>query len=62
MTVFHAIMIGECGEDFGVEVEATSLAAAYDSLREDYPESRIESVMTRAQMEQRRYSYQGYGE
>ena len=39
MTKFHAIMIGECGEEFGVTVEATSHDAAWDQLDEDYPES-----------------------
>ena len=40
MTKFHAVMSDETECEFGVSVEARSKNAAYDKLREDYPESR----------------------
>lgn len=40
MTHFHAVMIDETGCEFGASIEASSRSAAYDRLREDYPESR----------------------
>lgn len=40
MIKFHAVMIDETGCEFGADVEADNRQAAYDLLRENYPESR----------------------
>ena len=37
---FHAVMIDETGCEFGVSVVAKSRQAAYDKLKENYPECR----------------------
>jgi len=39
MVRYHAVMLGECHEEFSVTVEADSLDEAYKQLGEDYPES-----------------------
>lgn len=41
MTKFHAVMTDECGGEFGVTIQAADRNAAYDQLREDYPESSV---------------------
>lgn len=41
MTKYHAVMIDECGGEFGADVEASSREDAYEQLHEDYPESRV---------------------
>lgn len=40
MTHFHAVMLDECGQEFGAGVEAANRDEAYEMLREDYPENR----------------------
>jgi len=58
MTKFHAVMIDETGCEFGVSVTARSREAAFDKLREDYPESRcdqLESPADTRKREQRMY-------
>jgi hypothetical protein len=37
---YHAVMSDYPGHEFGVTVNATSKAEAYDALSENYPESR----------------------
>ena len=39
MTNFWAVMLDETGCEFGVGVRARTRFAAYEQLREDYPES-----------------------
>ena len=36
---YHAVMIDETGCEFGVDVVANTREAAYEKLRNDYPES-----------------------
>ena len=58
MPKFHAVMIDETGCEFGASVEAPTRQAAYDLLREDYPESRcdqLESPQDTADREKRMY-------
>lgn len=38
---FHAVLLDECGSEFGADVTAPSRDAAYDGLRDSYPESRV---------------------
>ena len=40
MIQYHAVMIGETGEEFGADVEASSKEEARRKLRRDYPEAR----------------------
>lgn len=40
MTHYHAVLLDECGEEFGAGVEAPDRATAYDLLKDMYPESR----------------------
>ena len=40
MTKYHAVMLDECGHEFGTSVEAKDKAEAYDELRDMYPENR----------------------
>ena len=40
MTYFHAVMLDECGQEFGAGVNAKTKEEARDMLREDYPENR----------------------
>jgi hypothetical protein len=44
MKKFHVLLIGECGEDFSVEVLAKDKDEAWDMVSEDYPESRVDYV------------------
>lgn len=58
MTKFHAVMMDETNCEFGADVTAKSRAAAYEKLREDYPESRcvqLESPADTRKREQRLY-------
>ena len=60
MIKFHAVMIGECNEEFGVDIEAESRDAAYEQLEEDYPESRVdvlEDGQQSREREERTYEY-----
>lgn len=40
MIHFHAVMLDECGDEFGAGVDAKDKAEARDKLRDMYPESR----------------------
>lgn len=40
MTHFHAVMLDECGSEFGAGINANSKDEARDMLREMYPENR----------------------
>lgn len=40
MTLYHAVMKDETGCEFGCTFEAKDKDAAYERMREDYPESR----------------------
>ncbi len=58
MTQFHAVMLDETGAEFGASITASSRSAAYDLLREDYPESRcvqLESPEDTAERERLMY-------
>jgi len=37
---FHAVMLDECGQEFGAEIEAENYEEARELLSEDYPENR----------------------
>lgn len=57
---FHAVMVDETGCEFGAEVEAPDRETAYDRLRENYPESRVdqlESPEETREREQRVYDH-----
>lgn len=41
MTLFHAVMQGEDGMEFGADIEAIDAGEASDLLGDRYPESRI---------------------
>jgi hypothetical protein len=59
MNKFHAVMRGECGEEFGVDLDAETRDDAYDQLDEDYPESRcvqLESPADTAKREAKIYA------
>lgn len=56
MTAYWAVLLDETGCEFGAGVTATDREAAYDYLRENYPESRVvqlESPQDRAARQQR---------
>lgn len=59
MTYFWAVMLDECGDEFGAGVHAKDKAEAREKLKEDYPESRgivqIESPEDTAEREARMY-------
>lgn len=54
---YHAVMIDECGGEFGVDLEAPNRDAAYDQLAEDYPESRVDQLEDPEQARAREDSY-----
>lgn len=62
MIKFHAVMIGECGEEFSVDLEAPSREAAYEQLEEDYPESRVDILEDDRQMSERERRVYEYAE
>lgn len=41
MTKYHAVMLGEDGQEFGADVTADSYDEAEEKLSDDYPESSI---------------------
>lgn len=53
MTTYHAALRDETGCDFAVSVEAKTRQKAFDHLHENYPESRVLSVETQAQINKR---------
>lgn len=59
MTHYHAVMLDECGDEFGAGVEAKDRAEARDLLREMYPENRgivqLESPEDTRERERRMY-------
>ena len=59
MIYYHAVMLDECGDEFGAGVEAKSRDEAYDKLREMYPENRgivqLESPDDARERERRMY-------
>lgn len=59
MTIqFHAVMLDECGMEFGVTVRALNHGEASDILGEQYPESRViqlESPEETAERERQTY-------
>jgi hypothetical protein len=44
MKKYHVVLVGECGEDFSVEVLAEDKYEAWEKVAEDYPESRVDYV------------------
>lgn len=60
MISFHAVMLDETRCEFGVDVEAPDRGAAYDRLKEMYPESRcvqLESPEDTAAREKAMYDH-----
>jgi UDP-N-acetyl-D-mannosaminuronic acid transferase (WecB/TagA/CpsF family) len=58
VTTYNAVMVDECGGEFGATVRARSSNEAYAKLREDYPESRcvqLDSPYMSAQRQRRFY-------
>lgn len=53
MPKYHAVMIGECREEFGVTIEAADRNDAYAQLEDDYPESRVDTLSDERQMADR---------
>jgi len=41
MTTFHAVLTDECGGEFGATIIAATKADAYETAREQYPESSV---------------------
>ena len=64
MTQYHAVILDECGDEFGVTVSASSRDEAYDKVRDSYPENRgivqLESPSDTAAREARTYSQAMY--
>ncbi len=59
MPKFHAVLIDECGSEFGADVVAADHDTAHDMMRENYPESRIvqlESARDTREREHRMYT------
>jgi hypothetical protein len=42
---YHVILADECGDEFSVEIEASSRDDAWDTVQMDYPESGVVAVM-----------------
>ena len=57
MAKFHAVLMDELGDEFGLEVEADCKFAARRKLRENYPESRVVDLKSNLEMyhRQRRF-------
>lgn len=55
MTHFHAVMVDETGCEFGVSVTAASREAAFDNLRENYPESHVAQLESPEDRDNRKY-------
>jgi hypothetical protein len=59
MTQYHAVMLDECGDEFGATISARNREAAEEKLRERYPESRgivqLESPADTRERERRQY-------
>lgn len=53
MTMFHAVMMGEDGSEFGADVEAGTRDEAESLLNEDYPESNIVQLESPSDTEER---------
>lgn len=62
MPKYHAVMIDETGCEFGVERVAATKADAINQIEEDYPESRIDQILSEEEDEQRRRDIQSYAE
>lgn len=52
-TQYHAVMLGECHEEFGVTFNASNREAAYKYLRDNYPESKVDELRTVAEWHRR---------
>ncbi len=58
MPKFHAVLIDECGSEFGADVVAPDYDTARDKVRDAYPESRVvqlESARDTREREHRTY-------
>lgn len=53
MCQYHAVMLDECGDEFGVTLQASSAGDARAQLREDYPESRCVQLENRRDTQRR---------
>ena len=42
---YHVILTDECGDEFSVEIEASSRDDAWDTVQMDYPECGVVAVM-----------------
>lgn len=48
MEQYHAVLVDECGDEFGADVSANTREDAYKQISEDYPESRIVQLESHA--------------
>lgn len=59
MTRYHAVIIDECGQEAGVDVEAKNHREAYKAVHDAYPENRgivqLESPADTAKRQRRIY-------
>lgn len=53
MPKYHAVMIDETGCEFGVEIECATKSDAIEQLEDDYPESRIDQILSHGESDQR---------
>lgn len=60
MTHYHAVMMDECGGEFGVSFEAKSREEAYDYLQENYPESQVDQLEDSTQTAEREKRIYGH--
>lgn len=63
MPKYYVMLTDECGEDFGVTIDAPNEEDAWETARMDYPESDVLTVsvgMSRAQRYADRYSDHDY--
>ncbi len=50
---FHAVLIDECGDEFGADINAKDENEAWEKFQENYPESRVIQVESPADARRR---------
>jgi len=55
---FHAVLVDECGDEFGVDIEAKNHDEALRKSRDNYPESRVVQVESPADARRREQEQQ----
>lgn len=53
MQNYHAVLLDECGMEFGAGTRAASRDEAYDHFAENYPESRVIQLESAAETQER---------